>query len=354
MLSSTACGPCRSTPNIWGVGDAGTTHHLGSGTQLLTAGPAKLSTAERSPAGSVAAVVTNCTAKKTRKAGANATPVSLAIGAQVDVETEWLLRLSSLEPEVAAGALYAGRGFGIVQTAAGLAKAPLFIASAGLGLVAEAALAPAYGLTLAGKTADAVSARVRGGFRPDIWFEAMLSGRFSSRWAHAFGDGEGEVLIGLTQPYARMVGRSLAALPPSHRSRLRLFGLSLEAALPEVLHSAIAPYDRRLDVSMPGLLSHFSSRALLHFVQAGLPSLNDRTAEFEAVKAALGEVSLPDRPRRPSRTDADIVAWLAERLRSERGIARLLGVLRHDEGIACEQARFTRLYRAALEQRAAA
>jgi hypothetical protein len=326
-----------------------------NGTQLLTLQAAKLQVTGRTSTRNVAAIVTNCTRKKSRKPGTRATPVSLTVATQSRVETEWLRRLTMLEPEVAASALYTGRGFGIALRAANLAAAPIFIASAGLGLVEGDALAPAYGLTLTGKHKDAVSARVEGAFSPNAWFEAMLSGPFSSGWTDAFGEGDGEVLIALTKPYAEMIGRSLAALAPSKRAKLRLFGVSLTVALPEILRPAIAPYDRRLDTIMPGLDAHFSNRALLHFVQSGFPAqIGERAAEFEAVEAALGAVQRPHRPRRPTRTDAELVAWIAGRLRSERGIAKLLGVLRHDEGVACEQARFTRLYRAALEQRAAA
>ena len=38
------------------------------------------------------------------------------------------------------------------------------------------------------------------------------------------------------------------------------------------------------------------------------------------------------------------------RLRSQSGIARVLRALRDEEGVACEQARFSRLYRAAVDR----
>lgn len=344
------------TPNIGAAADAIMIGKRREGTQLLTPIAAELGTVRQSPAMNVAAVVANCTGKKILKPCKPATPVSLTIGVQAAVQTEWLGRLGMLKPEVKACSLYTGRGFGFARQAATLAAAPLYIASAGLGLVAGDTLVPTYGLTPTGKHPDAVSARVQGVFKPDVWFEGMLGGPFSSAWTDVLGDGQGSVLIALTHPYARMLGRSLSALAPDQLARLRIFGPSLNAVLPEVLHPAIAPYDKRLDVIAPGLQQHFASRALQHFVQSILPAqaMPDRAAEFEAVKAALGAVILPNRPRREGRTDAQLLAWITARLRSERGIARLLKALRHDEGIACEQARFARLYRAGLERRAAA
>ena len=305
-----------TTPNIWGVDDASMSSGRLDGTQLLTPQAAELEAVRGSPAINIAAVVANCTRKKILKPGKLATPVSLTIGTQEAVQTEWLRRLATLKPEVAASSLYAGRGFGIARQAAALATAPLYIASAGLGLVAGDALTPAYGLTLLGKHADAVSARVQGALSPDAWFEAMLRGPFSDSWTNVLGDGEGSVLIALTHPYARMVARSLAELAPGQQARLRIFGRSLTAVLPQVLHPAIAPYDKRLDVISPGLLAHFASRALLHFVQSVLPiQIEGRTAQFEAVEAALGRVTWPNRPRRPTRTDAQVLAWIGGRLK---------------------------------------
>lgn len=48
------------------------------------------------------------------------------------------------------------------------------------------------------------------------------------------------------------------------------------------------------------------------------------------------------------------MAVIERHLGSTQGIGRLLRVLRDEEEIACEQARFTRLYRATLARRKAA
>ena len=301
----------------------------------------------------VAAVVTICTHRKRIRPPVTSTAVSLPSDSQAAVQSAWIGKIQTLPNEVSAGALYAGRGFGLAVEAARIAEANLYILSAGLGLVAAGQRVPVYGLTVSGGHAESVPGKIAGEFDSAAWFAGLLSGPHSKRWADAAGRGSGHLLVALTRPYADMVGKSLSELDPSILARLRIFGASLASALPEILLPALAPYDERLDAVLPGTRADFSQRALLHFVRTiverqGEP---DRSADFEAVEVALDDVMPPNRLHRPRRTDEEILHLILARLRSQSGIARVLRALRDEEGVACEQSRFSRLYRAALVQR---
>ncbi|MER8772656.1 hypothetical protein NKH63_28685 [Mesorhizobium sp. M0960] len=301
-------------------------------------------------------VVTICALRKKTRPPFAATPVSLPIGSQHAIQTAWIEKLRALPPESPASALYAGRGFGLATQAAEIAEAKLYIISAGLGLVAADRQVPLYGLTVSSGYAESVAARVSGDFDVDAWFSSLLSGPHSDRWIDAFGQGPGRVLIALTRPYAEMVGKSLSELGPQALARLRIFGASLAPALPASLHPSLAPYDDRLDAILPGTRADFSQRALLHF--ARLVAINrssyDRGADYAAVEAAMSGVAAPERPRRPRRNDAEILQLILARLHTQSGIARILRALRDEEGVACEQSRFSRLYSTAMEQMEAA
>ena len=301
----------------------------------------------------VAAVITICTHRKRARPPISATAVSLPVASQVDVQSAWIGKIKLLQREVTAVTLYAGRGFGLAVEAARVAEAKLYILSAGLGLVAAGQRVPVYGLTVSGGHAESVPGKVTGEFDGAAWFAGLLSGPHSKRWADAAGRGSGRVLVALTRPYAEMVGKSLTDLDPSILARLRIFGASLAPALPATLRSALAPYDERLDAVLPGTRADFSQRALLHFVRTVVERRGepDRSADFEAVEAALDGVVPPDRLHRPRRTDDEILQLILARLGSQSGIARILRALRDEEGVACEQARFSRLYRAAVVQR---
>ena len=98
------------------------------------------------------------------------------------------------------------------------------------------------------------------------------------------------------------------------------------------------------------------NHTLIHFVNfvATKREAQDRDADFAAVESALGSAVAPYRMRRPRRTDEEILQLISARLPSQSGIARILRVLRDEEGVACEQSRFSRLYRVAVDQRAVA
>jgi hypothetical protein len=299
-------------------------------------------------------VITLCSHRKKVRASAAATPVFLSPNPQRVVQSAWLERIRTLPAETPARALYSGRGFGLALEAAQFAKAQLFIVSAGLGLVAADRKVPSYGLTVSSGHKDSVAGQVTGEFDPADWFSGLLASSFSTQWADAVGATSGRILVALTRPYAEMIGPSLSALGTQALARLRIFGTALAPALPTVLHAALAPYDKRLDAIFPGTRVDFSQRALVHFVRSIATEQNiDRAADFAAVESALAGVTPPERPSRPRCSDDEILGRILIRLQSQSGIARILRALRDEEGVACEQARFSRLYRTALEQRAA-
>ena len=300
-----------------------------------------------------AAVITVCTHRKRAQPSFAATPVSLPLGSQEAVQTAWIEKIRTAPTNAAANELYAGRGFGLAIEAAKIASGKLYILSAGLGLVAGDQQIPVYGLTVSGGHTDSVSSRVTGRLDVASWFSAVLSSPYSEPWTDVVSENSGRILVALTRPYARMVGQSLSTLEPQALARLRIFGASLASDLPASLHPALTPYDHRLNAVFPGTCADFPQRALLHFVRsvAIRHDAQDRDADHAAVAAALRGVAAPDRLHRPRRTDEEILQLIAMRLRSLSGIAQILRALRDEDGVACEQSRFSRLYRTALEHR---
>ena len=175
----------------------------------------------------------------------------------------------------------------------------------------------------------------------------------STSFDDAFGGGSGTVLIALTKPYAAMVGPALSRLRERQIERMRIFGWRLKQVLPRSLHGSVMDYDDRLEAVLPGTRSDFPQRALLHFVETVLPNGAETRDDGKAVEEAMSGLVPRAKVKRPRASDADISAWLAGALSEESGIGRLLRRFRA-EGVACEQARFTRLYHQVLESREAA
>lgn len=300
----------------------------------------------------VTAVITICSNRKSVTPPPYSTPVSLSKAEQTAVQASWLDNLSRLPALYSVDRLYAGRGFRLAEGAAAGVGAKLYVLSAGLGLVDSNQQVPAYRLTVSPGHADSVSERVQGNFDPAAWFLGLLQGPHSTQWANAFDHGHGRVLVALTRPYAKMIGSSLLGLPQNSLARLRIFGASLSEFLPAEIHCAIMPYDRRLDAITPGTRADFSQRALDHFVRSvtSHARVQDCASDSAAVRRELALVAAPQRTQRPRQTDEEILRLIRVHLKSQSGIGRILRSLRDQDGVACEQSRFSRLYRAMVNE----
>jgi hypothetical protein len=299
-----------------------------------------------------AAVVAPCSGRKSVSPAHIARAISLPVAPQEDLESAWAARLADLDAAVPASRLYAGRGFRLAGDAAALLSAPLFIVSAGLGLVDAKRRVPSYGVTIGGRGSDTIGERAEDQFDADAWWQAVNRGRFASPISVLFR-GAMPVLAALTQPYALMLSRSLGKLPANAIGRLRICGLGLAELLPENVRSSVMPYDERLQSIFPGTRADFAQRALYHFAKHVLPvhPQGDAHEHRDAVFAALSAGRTPTRHQRPRLSDEALIDVIAVRLaRGPRGIQRTLRALRDEEGIACEQARFTRLYHSAAER----
>ena len=295
----------------------------------------------------VGALVTICAQQKRHKPYPGMTPAALDIAPLGDLAAQWRRIVGDQTPAAAAADLYGGRAFGLARDAAAQAPCRLYVISAGLGLVDGETHSPAYGLTISPNTSESLQDRVEGRFAADLWFEEMLSGPYSTDWETVFERGPGEILVALTRPYAEMVGPSLAQLSQRHLDRLRVFGAGLKPALPEPLHDTIAPYDDRLDTIFPGTRSDFAQRAMVHYVEHIARSGAERNAANRLVLAALAPIETRVRIVRQGANDIDLLALIRSRLGPKASASRLLRQLRDEDGIACEQGRFARLFRQA-------
>ncbi len=299
---------------------------------------------------SVASVVTTCTQRKRVKPAVRGGVGSLACGEQPAVMRNWLENLAALPVRTSAIDLYAGRSFGLAKKAAALAGSPLFVVSAGLGLISADTHLPSYGLTVSKGKPESVASRVTGQFDAISWFCGLLKCEFSTSWSKVAEAGDGRVLLALTRPYAEMVSESLGSLDPDTLSRLRIFGAGVKGALPLTLRQAVMPYDERLNALIPGTRSDFAQRAMVHFVQSIAHLPLDRAGDAVEVSAALANVVSPVAVKRPQRTDAELLTIIAGRLGPRASASGLLRQLRDEDCIACEQGRFGRLFRQASQR----
>jgi hypothetical protein len=188
---------------------------------------------------------------------------------------------------------------------------------------------------------------------PSRWWAAVKRGPFSSNLARD-ARGRERVLVCLSRAYATMVEKDLIAVSKFEGVDLRIFGLSIDPHLDEVLRPYVMPYDERLDgLGRPGTRVDFPQRALLDFVTRVAPeNSGNLDADKRAVLARLAPVATV-RPVREQRRlpDEDIRQRIANLIpKIGPASTRILRHLRDIEGVSCEQSRFASLFKSVKQE----
>jgi hypothetical protein len=296
------------------------------------------------------AVVTNCTGRKLHKGARTSLTISMAAASTAELAAKWVSALAHAEPAGEAQAFYAGRSFQDARAAAQQLNSPLWIVSAGLGLVHFKEQVPAYDLTVGPGTNSVTPLVKASGDQLGDWWRALASLRnqtptpladLLSKHRNAI------LLLALPTTYLALVANELAGLRPAEAKRLRIFtSYSWARTAPPALLPALMPYDERLEsTALAGTRHDFPQRALLHFVTALKAQLLDQGPAADAVRQAMASLQLRVRPMREKRSDHQIRDELRRQWHTYSGEgAKLLRYLRDDALIQCEQTRFKHLW----------
>ena len=297
-------------------------------------------------------VVTNCTARKAKTPVRKMCAHSLPKGSLSAVSKEWRQRLVAAEEKVPAGSLYQGRAFQESMRAARLAETPLYIVSAGLGLITDNTLIPPYSLTISEGDTDSIRDRVEDeNLRPATWWRAVSSASTQSQDLAKVirRSPQSLFVLALSPGYLELVMEDVLALTPAELSRVRLTGPRRETDLPEALRAIHLPYDDRLDGKgspIRGTESDFPQRAALHFVQLALGK-RAHLSPREHKQLVLGALQHWPRKKIPNRkrlTEAALRRAIGGVLRECNGQwSKALRLLRDRRRIACEQKRFRKI-----------
>lgn len=291
-------------------------------------------------------IVTNCTARK--RCGQNSLRLnSELVGADLtETARQWRTALLAHEPKLPAHEMYMGRSMAEARFVAATLNSPLYVASAGLGLVAGTDVVVPYDLTASGPRGGLQEALSRFGAASKQWWELLCDGKGLSHLISQHP--EAILLAALPANYVEMMADDLGQIPLETLQRLRLFtsqrGLR---ALPPSLSCIGIPYDDRLE-SIPnyaGTRADFPQRAMRHFTEClkahDLPQEDARIA----VKNALALYKSPRTVERKRADDASIKRLIRQQWSSTGGRGNtLLRYLRDDALIACEQGRFAQLW----------
>lgn len=300
-------------------------------------------------------VFTNCTGRKLQKTDVARLP-PMPLPASVDeLSARWRDQLQGGRDVHPVESLYAGRAFQDARRAATLLEAPLYIASAGLGMVAASEAAPAYDLTVADSGATILPILKQIGATRMDWWRSLNAARghprpIASEMAHL---NAATWYLAMPGTYLSMLSEELTQLPTEATRRLRIFTSSAWAhSAPQVLADQVLPYDERLEgTNFSGTRGDFAQRALLHFLE----DLNGHALTMDEardkVASAMSLSIKRELPRRTKKSDEEILQILRVNWHEYGGAGgRLLRFLRDTALVQCEQSRFKGLWHSLREE----
>lgn len=294
----------------------------------------------------IACLVTNCSARKSAQSAPGLSSANLPVGDQATVTKHWVAAVETAPSNTRASDLYLGRSVRRMQRLAADLDVPLYIASAGLGLLKADEKIPSYDLSVSGSNPSAIQRRIEGGFSASEWWVAVQQTKYATPIVHLFEKHKrGLLLIAVSNAYASLLASDLESLSMSQRDRLRLFATA-DARFPGNLRSQLMPYDARVDALVRGSKVDFAQRAAEHFIRGSLDSRfpAELDGQRKWVEEKLSRIPVAARPKRAN-VDDDRIREIARELAS-KGLSytTALNVLRRQHGVACEQSRFRRLF----------
>lgn len=263
---------------------------------------------------------------------------------------QWLDRVQAQPTAAPAVEVYGGAGHVALTLAAKGSDSPMIFVSAGLGVIRSGEKIPSYNLT--------VSARGPGPFAhtttqamPHAWWAALHRARSrGSPLADFIRKHDDLVILALPMSYLAMVQDDLAALGSGQVSKLRILATQ-ECRLPEPLAPQMILYDNRLALlgnGYSGGMSSLIQRAAHHFMCEVIPDRRIHSVEGQRrrVQTILSTQKQPKRLERLQVSDLVVTKHIRRMFaKAEKvPVTTALRVLRHEHGIACEQARFADLY----------
>jgi hypothetical protein len=297
-------------------------------------------------------VLTNCTSRKKGVANPTLNQDNLVPGSIESVANQWLALLGNAPAINLAHDIYCGRGFREAEATSRTLNCPLYVVSAGLGVIKSDLSVPVYNLTVTSEKNDSVLNKVCGDSSPRMWWSRISKmNPFGSSLNQILTDHDDDlILIALPRTYLELVKDDLLQCPLNQQLRLRFFGKNLDTILPSFLTENWMPYDDRLDGAGPGFSgtqSDFAQRALRHFVLKILSQCEYGDANTHRVMAldSLSSIVRKEIPKRQRLTDTEIGTAIRENWARGKGQSSLLlRIIRQDLNIACEQSRFRDIY----------
>jgi len=305
-------------------------------------------------------IITNCTSRKRDTGVIPLIPVLSPDLSVAEMAKTWSNQVEQSQIRVKSVDLYQGRSFAECRIATRTTAADLYVVSAGLGLVHADDLLPNYSLTISEGTGSLQKWLFAQGADSSDWWTVLCQNMETpspiSHMINAQGTNSLH-LIAMPSSYLEMVAPDLTQVQDDRLETLRIFtSFAGSKTLPRNLQSAVMPYDERLEgvTNHKGTRSDFPQRALRHFVthlKGHELSMNKAKEGVEASMASSVRPTIPLREKVPNERILELIRTHWDR--HEGSASKLLRFLRDEAHIACEQSRFSGIWRKVKEDHSA-
>ncbi len=290
-------------------------------------------------------VVVSCTERKSAPANPSLSVAALAHDTFDDRLAGWLRALGAAPRTTAAADLYRGEHWAVARSMITAGRVKVRVASAGYGLVSADTLLAPYSATFAPGLADSV-ATIGDPMSLDAqrvkWWQSVQEQNRSFTTTFGALASQGPLVIAASRPYLAAMAPEILVAAAGHPGRVVIASVSEP---PASLAHLRPPATGRLRTVLGGSMQALNgrlARALVDEVDENCLSLQSAAA-FTA--RLLSDAPPLEQFNRKTLSDDEVVGFIrakAERL-SATSHSALLRLLR-DEGMACEQSRFRRLY----------
>jgi hypothetical protein len=298
-------------------------------------------------------MIVTCANRKSRPIPARFQLGQVPGSSPVQRARRWISRLTQTDgtPQVAAVDLYAGEHWSVARGFPALHRPGeeirLWASSAGYGLIPAEALLMPYHATLTPGQTDSVPGAAA------AWWSLLSEWHGPApqypRSIHALvaADPAAVFMFVLSKSYLRACGADIAAACEYINDLDRLLIVSAGARPLGDLAGFMVPADARLQACLGGTRRALNARIGADLLSAGIRGRDEAVGYLERLLAAQPPIPRYDRRKQSDREILDIIAGRLSQV-PPPSANRLLREFR-DAGLACEQHRFSRLYRSLVE-----
>ncbi len=275
--------------------------------------------------------------------------------------------LTSTHPKVPAGKLYVGRSITEIEKSCMNLSASCYFISAGLGFIPTERNIPSYDVSFIGKNTDLSKILKHYKTMPSSWwnllckdspysdnFETVCS---SEKWDYIY--------LCLPNQYLKLIQPNLEKFDSYTKEKIRIFSSEegIRKSVPENMKNNCFEYDERLNSceGFSGTRSDFPHRSLAHFSIKIYKEISPKKSTQQLRTDVAKLMSLLEKPtlvgskengKRVRKSNEEIKRWIEKNWQDSEGrCSVLLPRYRKTEGFACEQSRFSKLWRQVKEKK---